>query len=1152
MKNFCLSLLALFLLGTGAAKAETVTNYTVDFNTAINTSTHDFKVAPGWRHAVDYSTYSKYVTYTYSADQGVNGSGALIAGTQTFETWDDYEDVYDLLVTPAITGSFTIKVKKTADDGTIDFYTVITDYSGAYKKNSVISVTVPTLSTTDFTTITVTPTSGERVGIRASQMIIDDFSATSVNLELERKLSITKITRESTDQVNFKDCDENNNFTINYPAVTIKNTGDVTLKTTDSDYKIKMFQYTYTADNDTLPNEWPIAQDLDPDSTYTFPFTATLNGSQYPQRARYDLVEMVTNTSLMGAWYEPSPYVPEFEMQDSTTGSVVTDAEALDMGVKKSAVTRVFRIINDGAAPLNITTLTVSGDFTTTDKAPINIAKHDTAYLHITMPATSVGKKTGNLKIASADSVYYNGPITGEILAADALLIDFEDGEIPLGCIYDPAGWTVSNYPYQCYNNPTNIYSADNNSSTETLLITPLLEVKSGDVLQFDAATYNATLGSLNVYYSADRKNWIPIRQLRISGATNPEDTLPTKTIGLSWYGRYEFGTYTSTAIPAGQWYLAFGAGGAHLDNITGYKIVPVQHDVVFYNVDVPETGMVNYAIEMTDTLMNLTANTEAAGTYTVKMYVDGEEVASQDGVEIAGNNGKAGYSFSYTPHATGTYNVYFKAVGDNFTAVSDTFQVVVTEETIVSGKQFGEVGSQTSSWTGTKTPVALYYYNSETECVYTPAQVGLPAGTKITRLTYRGTNSGGKNYDLTLKVWMQNTTDTTCSTSTVTSTDNMTQVYNGTYALPGGSGSTATDDLLVIDLAQPFVYDGGSLRISMSHSAQTWNKVIFQQDESTTQAIARSSDQSIDGASWATDRLPVVYVNFESSADSVSGTVTDKETAAAIEGANVTLVKGDVEYYATSDAQGAYKVAVMQAGTYTVITTAEGYKADTTTVTTGSGNITLNIKLEREAAMVYVIKAIEGENWNLTTGELMNDTIVDTDAQFVLGLLNFTLPAVNGSTGYLGFTTKLASANDAWSEIAKYRLGPVSETVNFDATDYMNIEYDPAETANVKYIAMDAVDNFVAMAGGNYDLYIEITPATVSDQSLDIKANTKRLVIVDLNPTGVSEMPAELKIADVKYYNLNGVQLAEPTTGINIRVITYENGTTKSQKILK
>ena len=72
MKRAKLLLLTLLaVVGWNTAQAETVSSYTVDFNTAI-TPEGDFAVAPNWGHVVNTS-----VSYSYVSDGGVDGTGAL-------------------------------------------------------------------------------------------------------------------------------------------------------------------------------------------------------------------------------------------------------------------------------------------------------------------------------------------------------------------------------------------------------------------------------------------------------------------------------------------------------------------------------------------------------------------------------------------------------------------------------------------------------------------------------------------------------------------------------------------------------------------------------------------------------------------------------------------------------------------------------------------------------------------------------------------------------------------------------------------------------------------------------------------------------------------------------------------------------------------
>lgn len=118
MKRLYKFLMALAMTMTGGlvSQAAAVENYTVDFNSAISTSNHDFRVASNWKHIVDKFEdsygYVYYMTYTYKSSDGVEGTGALYCGEQKAgDYWSEEQAVWDLLVTPVVNGKIYLKVK---------------------------------------------------------------------------------------------------------------------------------------------------------------------------------------------------------------------------------------------------------------------------------------------------------------------------------------------------------------------------------------------------------------------------------------------------------------------------------------------------------------------------------------------------------------------------------------------------------------------------------------------------------------------------------------------------------------------------------------------------------------------------------------------------------------------------------------------------------------------------------------------------------------------------------------------------------------------------------------------------------------------------------------------------------------------------------
>ena len=49
-----------------------------------------------------------------------------------------------------------------------------------------------------------------------------------------------------------------------------------------------------------------------------------------------------------------------------------------------------------------------------------------------------------------------------------------------------------------------------------------------------------------------------------------------------------------------------------------------------------------------------------------------------------------------------------------------------------------------------------------------------------------------------------------------------------------------------------------------------------------------------------------------------------------------------------------------------------------------------------------------------------------------------------------------------------------------------------------------------------------------------------------------ITTIDDDKQVSGVKYYNLAGVESAEPQQGVNIKVTTYSDGTRSSEKIIK
>ena len=134
--------LALTLPG---AHAEVVTNYSFDFS-GLSTTAHDFAPS-GWGHIVDsyFSTedYEKYyVSYTQQTSGGVDDSPCLYVGSQNVGSGWDTQEVNDMLVTPQVSGTVTLAVKKQVTTGSVKFY-ACTSSGSSFVKGDEITASYP-------------------------------------------------------------------------------------------------------------------------------------------------------------------------------------------------------------------------------------------------------------------------------------------------------------------------------------------------------------------------------------------------------------------------------------------------------------------------------------------------------------------------------------------------------------------------------------------------------------------------------------------------------------------------------------------------------------------------------------------------------------------------------------------------------------------------------------------------------------------------------------------------------------------------------------------------------------------------------------------------------------------------------------------------
>lgn len=937
----------LTLLGVSTATAEVYSPYTVDFNTAISTSTYSFTVAKGWDHIPDYyfdseSYDSYYPTYTYSSTGGRNGSGALKVSDQTNvgEGWSGGKTT-DLLVTPYIKGKSSIYVKKAANNGTIAFYSVKQSSNGTLTKGSTIAVTLPELSTTDYVKVDIPRQDSARIGIYASNVWIDDFEADSALITKKRALKLSQVTNvlyrgSSTGN---EDVDANGNFGMKF-KVTIANPGDVDFAPGDEGYTLSVHNYA-----DSVVATVPISQPLAAGAKLTdYELAIELPYAKYPKRDRYNVYEDVSGTSQYGAWIEPVPYTAVPNVSDDN-GTVASGTEQA-FGMLTQPVTKNYTLYNRGAAPLRITAIEIPEGFTTTLAKSDTVAAHQSKDFSITATNTATGIHSGNMVIKTEGASDYVLPLSATVLDTTKFYVNFEDGKFPTGFIVGK-NWAVKQ---RDYSSSSNVYFASSSLVDDTKLITPLLKVAEGEKMSIDVARNNTYSkdSHMNVYYSPDRKNWTLAKAIKAAEMSDDRGSTAS----------YHYGalkTFVIDNVPAGNYYIAFEAGYASVDNIYGFERVDVDHDMLFTQVKMPSAGMVNNVYTATATVLNNNTKTEPAEGYKLELMVDGKTVATTASQTLK-TDSTATFDFAFTPNKAGKYNAVIVLKAGDYEVVSDTAEITIAAETAGYDVQVGKVAATSNSYA---TPINVYYKYSVSDVIYTQQLLeasGLKKGDKITRISFKGYNKSGE-VSTDVQAWIGNKADSTYASGyVVPDTTSLTKIANENHTVPLVGDDNDHQVLLSIDIPEGFVYNGQSIQMVMGSALTTaYKRAQFEYSADKPNGYSKSGDSQFKWSETkATSYMPVPYFTVEKLPATLSGVVSSQ--AGNVSGAKVELRNGDVLYEAETDADGHYTMAVVQSDKhYAMTVTADGYDTYTDSVAFDTMNVEKNVVLTLSPDVIVV-----------------------------------------------------------------------------------------------------------------------------------------------------------------------------------------------------
>jgi len=260
---------------------------------------------------------------------------------------------------------------------------------------------------------------------------------------------------------------------------------------------------------------------------------------------------------------------------------------------------------------------------------------------------------------------------------------DFEDGEIPLG--WDAANFAVGTKSYTTNPNTTLVAYVSSRPGT---LVTPRLEAKAGDVLNWEAYCSWYDEG-FKVEYSVDEKATWQVAQLEgltMSTASSYENVYRPMENG---YTNNEKGVKLDMAFKApadGIYYIRLTGtwGDCGVDNFYGFKLALKEHDANISEVNIRSTFTQYADHQVSVTVKELMGKEEEM---TAKFFIDGTQYGEAV-TETVPAGGEKEFVIAVRLNEIISGNAYFVVSNDNIELTSEAVAITtnpafVLDETV-------------------------------------------------------------------------------------------------------------------------------------------------------------------------------------------------------------------------------------------------------------------------------------------------------------------------------------------------------------------------------------------------------------------------------------------------------------------------------------
>lgn len=910
---------------------------------------------PGW----GYTSIGTPTTGFFSGRSSTKhtGSYGIYIGNKKSATNIDY------LVTPALKGDVKIWMRAsstyTAGAYYMRFYEVTENEDGTFVLGDLVKEVVP--PTTTFAQYDIATLSDyTRLAVTGSYVYFDDITADYAIVPEDPAMTVTNLTSVTTGNL-YADMEGKATYKGTFR---VKNVGDVDLVPNRLNYSVTV---TSNANATTIPETIiPMDVTLAPgEESADIPFEVVMSFTNNNGTDAYTGIRVTSNLLPNGTiattsgnyqvspWFYLKTVAPQLEVRNSSSFKMVDYTTELGLVDAPASTTLTFRSLGGSPVVLKNIVTTCPGITFAVDGEPLTFPYtiEKNVEQNFTMTFNNAGGQSTTLDFVygnnyNDDEYHYVTKAVSAVVKDASLYFEDFDSYLTVPTGWCQPGWVNedgSNWSFDSMS--SNTYAKNGTQAyPEGKLISPKITFAEGQALTISAtpngnSTYTTNDYYIKVWYSADRQNWTLANVIAKSSTysyTSVKD-VPAEKI-IVWpnlaksysINASDFDPIVITGIPAGDWYIGFQAGYSSIDYIFGGQLAPVDNDLYISSYDVEANpAMVNHPVKATVKYTNMVEN--AAAPRTVALY-DGETLIEEKaGAELEGFASET-VEFTFTPHTAGEMNLKVKIAntGDDYSVETLSKALTIAEEAMIGEVNVGE---KTTSQTY---PLGSNFNKYRGEWIWTADKFNLDAGAVITSVTLKYNNTD-KNMVKKAKVYLMSTEEDAVDGSKFTPVAELTPNYsNDEFAM----NINETD--LVFNLSVPYTYDGKNIRVVFDFDGTNYTTTKFD-CYSGKSYYYRNDNVAPTDASNVTQSgyIPVGKLGIAVTAPVFTGVVTAEGNA--VEGAQVTAKAGEVEYYATTDAEGKYEMSILQPeNEYTIVVDGYGYNKAEVAASAEGNNIAL------------------------------------------------------------------------------------------------------------------------------------------------------------------------------------------------------------------